>query len=256
MFKSHIIRISKNRISMLAFLLILFIPFIEIIQLLTYQQNSAEVYHPAFAFFLSGSSIGHAPQILLFWFLPIFLLLLGADDAIQDRQTGYRNILISKVGRKRYFSEKLTTSFILSAGAMGASLLLNFLLTAIIFAGGTFSKGLLDINDSGNTLFELSIGHPYAAIACFAVLVCIIAGLIGMVGASASLFFGDKKYAYTAAFFIWFLLVLKKNSIMFLFQPFAEYGFHVLIPILMLAVFVFVTIPLLVYVYGVKFNED
>nr|WP_309100369.1 DUF2705 family protein [Fredinandcohnia onubensis] len=256
MFKSHMYRIVKNKISIFSFFIILFLPMIEIFQLLQYQQTSEQVFHPAFAFFLSGSSIGHASQILLLWFFPIYFLLLGADDAIQDYKTGYRNILISKVGRKKYILEKLSTSFILSSAVMAITLFVNFILVRIIFYNGTFTKGLTDMEISDNPLFSFSISHPYLAIGVFSIVSIILAGFVGMLGASTSLFFGDKKYAYPSAFFIWFLLVLNKQSITYLFQPFAEFGLNILMPIFLLAIAIFTFIPLLVFIYGVKFNVD
>lgn len=256
MFNSHLQRIVRNKINLIAFIILLLIPMFEIVQLLIYQSNSAETFHPAFAFFLSSSSIGHAPQILLMWFLPIYLLLMGADDAIQDYKTGYRNILISKVGRRNYFKEKLATSFIISSFTMFISLLINFLLVSIIFANGTFSKGLMEMELSGNQLFTFSIAHPFIAIFLFSIISSFLAGLAGILGASTSLFFLDMKYAYAAAFFIWFLLVLNKQSLVYLFQPFTEYGFDVLVPIFILVTGVIIIITLAVFVYEVKYNED
>ncbi|AIM15978.1 hypothetical protein HW35_06285 [Bacillus sp. X1(2014)] len=256
MFNSHIQRIVRNKINLTAFIIILLLPMLEIVQLLIYQQNSEETFHPAFAFFLSSSSIGHAPQILLLWFLPIYFLLLGADDAIQDYKTGYRNILISKIGKKRYFLEKLITSFSISSIAMFITLFVNFILVSIIFANGTFSKGLMEMELEGNKLFNFSIEHPFIAITVFSVVSCILAGLAGTLGVSASLFFLDRKYAYASSFFIWFLLVLNKQSLIYVFQPFTEYGFDVIIPIFLLAIGILITIPLIVFIYGVRFNED
>ncbi|MFB1050001.1 DUF2705 family protein [Paraliobacillus sp. JSM ZJ581] len=246
----------RNKINITSFVVLLIIPMFEIVQLLIYQSNSEEVFHPAFAFFLSSSSIGHAPQILLMWFLPIYLLLMGADDAIQDYKTGYRNILISKVGRKTYFKEKILTSFIISSLTMFISLFVNFVLVSIIFANGTFSKSLMEMESSGNHLFSFSIAHPYIAIFLFTIISSFLAGLAGTLGASTSLFFLDMKYAYAAAFFIWFLLVLNKQSLVYLFQPFTEYGFDVLLPIFILVTSVVITITIAVFVYEVKYNED
>jgi Protein of unknown function (DUF2705) len=256
LFNSHIHRIVRNKINLTAFIIILLIPMLEIVQLLIYQKSSDEIFHPAFAFYLSGSSIGHAPQILLLWFLPIYFLLLGADDAIQDYETGYRNILISKIGKKRYFLEKMITSFSISSIAMFITLFVNLILVSIIFAKGTFSKGLMEMEFEGNALFNFSVKHPFITIIIFSIVACILAGLAGTLGASTSLFFLDRKYAYASAFFIWFLLVLNRQSLMFVFQPFTEYGFDVIVPILLLAIGVLIIIPIIVFIYEVRFNEN
>ncbi|WP_297989711.1 MULTISPECIES: DUF2705 family protein [Anoxybacillus] len=253
---SHMYRILKNKRSWLSFCIVLCIPFFEIAQLIMYQRNSNEVFHPAFAFFLTGSSIGHAPQIMLIWFLPIYFLMLVADDPIQDYQTGYRYVLISKIGKKKYIFHKMFISFILSFFTMCIALVVNFIFVSIIFSGGTFTKGVMELNIEGNALFQFSVNHPYAAIFIFSFVSCFMAGLAGLLGSSMSLFFLDRKYAYAASFFIWFLMILKRNSIVYLFQPFTEYGLDVLIPTILLAWFIFLVISTFVFVYEVKYNES
>lgn len=94
--ESHIYRIIKNKLTIIIFTIIILIPCVDISLLL---MTNTE-YHPAYAFFLSGTSVGHASQMILLWFLPLYFLLLCADDSIQDYKTGYHYILISKVGRK------------------------------------------------------------------------------------------------------------------------------------------------------------
>nr|AAA22587.1 type-II membrane binding region [Bacillus subtilis] len=44
--------------------------------------------------------------MILLWFLPLYFLLLCADDSIQDYKTGYHYILISKVGTKNIVWKK------------------------------------------------------------------------------------------------------------------------------------------------------
>lgn len=68
---SHMYRILKNKRSWLSFCIVLCIPFFEIVQLLMYQKNSSEVFHPAFAFFLTGSSIGHADLVFTYLFFNV-----------------------------------------------------------------------------------------------------------------------------------------------------------------------------------------
>ncbi|WP_047980203.1 DUF2705 family protein [Ornithinibacillus contaminans] len=256
MFKSQFFRLYKNKLSRIIFFIILLIPCIEIVQLLLMKFTQGTEFNPAFAFYLAGSSRGHVAQILLLWFLPLFLLLLCSDDAIQDYKTGYKNILISKTGRKKYYLTKLLSSFLVSFFTMLITLSINFILVNLLFWNGTYTKGLTEIVLANNLLFNLSIEHPYLTDLFFTLLVCTLAGFAGVVGSSFSQFFNDKKYTYTATFFVWFLLVLKEKSLMFLFQPFAEYGFEVLMPILFLTLSVFIIIPLGVYIYEVKYNVD
>ena len=192
-------------------------------------------------------------QTILLWFLPLYLLLLGSDNAIQDYQTGIRNAFISRMGRKKYYLEKMITSFFIAFMTMFISLLVNLILVSIFFRNGMSNKGFTVPN---NFLFSISIEHPYLAVFFFSLICCILAGLVGLLGAGLSLFFLDRKYSYSAAFFIWFFLVLREDSLMYLFQPFAEYGFEVLIPILLIAITIFISIPALIFFYEVKYNVE
>ncbi|AJO21846.1 hypothetical protein KIY57_12855 [Heyndrickxia coagulans] len=79
----------------------------EIIQLLINQIQFGDKWDPAFAFFLTGSSRAHGAQIVLIWFLPIYFLIAFSDDAILDYKLGYRNVVVNKIGIKKYCSEKI-----------------------------------------------------------------------------------------------------------------------------------------------------
>ncbi|HAA8153708.1 TPA_asm: hypothetical protein GHO66_14655, partial [Listeria monocytogenes] len=94
--KNQFTYLINNKTTQGMFILILLIPCIEIVQLYIMLKPDAVNIHPAFAFFLAGSSRGHITQILLLWFLPVLSLLLGADSSIQEYQTGVRNIIINK----------------------------------------------------------------------------------------------------------------------------------------------------------------
>lgn len=249
---SEFYRIFHTKLSRSIFFIILLIPCVEVVQLLLVKLQSGHELYPPFSFFLSGSSRGHMTQALLLWFLPLFLLLLGSDNVIQDYRTGSQNIFISKYGKKKYFSYKLATSFLVSFFAMFISLLLNFILVSLFFMGGKNTK---EYSLPDNLLFTLSIEHPYLAVIVFSLTACLLAGFAGLLGASFSLFFQDRKYSYSAAFFVWFFLVIRDDSLMYLFQPFAEYGFDTLLPVLATALAVFISIPALIYFYEVKFND-
>lgn len=178
--------------------MIILIPCVEVIQLLLLKFQSGYELYPPFSFFLSGASRGHMTQSLLLWFLPLFLMLLGSDTIIQDVQTGTHTIFISKLGKKKYYFQKLAVSFVISFTAMFLSLLLNFILVSLFFMNGKDTK---DFTLQDNQLFRLSIEHPYLAVLFFSLLACLLAGFAGLLGSALSLFFQDRKYSYSAAFF-------------------------------------------------------
>ncbi|MBF2347130.1 hypothetical protein IA806_11235 [Listeria seeligeri] len=253
--KSQLTYLLNNKTTRGMFILILLIPCVEIIQLYIMMKPDGIDIHPAFAFFLAGSSQGHITQILLLWFLPILGLLLGTDSSIQEYQTGVRNIVINKIGKKSYIIQKLATSFILCFITMFVTLLLNFILVSIIFRGGTYKMGLNGLG-ALNSLFDLSIQHPYLSDIGFGLVACLMAGMAGLIGSSASLFFLNKKFAYPAAFFVWFLMILPNNSIMFIFQPFTEYGLETILPIFLVFSLIVLLIVGILYLYEVRYVKE
>ncbi|WKB37050.1 DUF2705 family protein [Terrilactibacillus sp. S3-3] len=159
-------------------------------------------FDPYIAFLLAGESEGHITQILLFWFLPIYLLILCSDDYIQDVKTGYNNILIVKIGKADYIRDKFITSFLFPCLTMLFSLAINLVLSVIIFAGGTESS-MMKIHDPANILFNFSQVHPLLIDIIFSLNVSLFAGLAGMLGASASFIFPDRNICLSAFFFFY-----------------------------------------------------
>lgn len=255
MYRSHLFRLINTPLSRLIFLTILFIPCVDAFLSFYDKLQHGTDYRPAFAFFLAGAPIGHPCQILLLWFLPLFFLLMGSDDAIQDAKTGYRYLLIGRIGKFAYHIEKLWNAFYIAFLTMALALVLNFALVSTLFSGGQFMAGLNEIKESDNMAFSLSIAHPYLADLTYAFVACTMAGLAGGLGSCTSLFFRDKKYAYTTTFFIWFILVIRKGSMMDLFQPFTENNFYHLIPILLVDTLILLALPAIVLIYEVKYND-
>jgi Protein of unknown function (DUF2705) len=136
--ESHLLRIYKNKKSMVVFWIIILFPFIDLLQLYLVKLKWGTDYHPAIAFFLAGSSEGHIGQILLLWFLPIYFLVICTDDYIQDVQCGYNTIVISKFGKRSYIRNKLIISFIVPFITMFIALTLNLVFSYILFTDGTF----------------------------------------------------------------------------------------------------------------------
>lgn len=247
-------RILHTKKSIVVLLLITFIPFIEIFQLMYSSLLNEITYHPAFAFFLSGMSRGHVSQILLFWFLPLYLLVFNTDDSIQDYVTGIRKSYMIRGGKKQYLKDKMFFSFISSSLLLGFSLLINFIITHLLFWSGQYKNGLDEFELKSNWLFTYSMENHYIAIFIFFLLAILMAGFAGLLGSSMSLYFKDRKYAYAATFFVWFGFVLREKSLMFVFQPFTEYGVDVILPIYLQTV---TTIGLLaIFVYWRESRSD
>jgi hypothetical protein len=251
--KSHLLRIFKDKKSMAVVWLIILMPCIDVIAL---KLQWRAKFHPAIAFFLAGTSEGHMMQILLYWFLPIHLLILCAESYIQDVKSGSHTIWISSMGKRAYFGNKLAVSFLVPFAVMLFALLLNLLLVSIVYAGGTESNGLFDMDGNHDPLFLFSQAHPILVDILFMLNVCLFTGLVGMFAMSISFVFPDRKYAYPLAFFIWFiLLALPTRSVIKLMQPFTEYGIDFMIPAFLTNFTILTIIPIALYIYKVKTDE-
>lgn len=231
MFRSHFERLKKNRFFLICTIILLFFPSVEIIQIFLHINKGGSVPEPLYAFFLAGYSNFGMLQSILFWFLPIYLMLLVADDSIVEFKTGYYNIIMNKCTKRSYCLEKVVTSFVVSFLIIFFALLLNLLLVSLFFSSGTYNiyEGL-DL--TGNSFFEACLKHPFITDILYLILVSLIAGICGSLGAACSLFFKDKKYAYVVTFAMWFILVMQKKSLMLLLQPFNEYPLSDLLEIL------------------------
>lgn len=252
--KSNFYRLIKTRRSILIIAFMFFLPFIELLQHYMVKISFGSEYHPAFAYFLSSSSQGHATQAILFWFLPIYFFLISNDNIIQDSQTGYRQIVILKTGKKKYIRDTMFFSFIIGCIVMAGVLLVNFIFSHLLF-NGTFKNGLDEIELSDNWLFTYSMKNHYFGIIFFSITTVCLSGLASLLGSSMSLFFKQRQTAYISTFFIWFTLGLRQNSLMFLMQPFAEYDLDVLIPIGVIFLLVTLIPSFLIYFHEVKEDE-
>lgn len=88
----------------------LVIPILDIVQI--YYQDiiicNGEMGkpYPLYVTFLSCYSQGHIFQMIYLWFLPLYLLVIVGEESIVDYITGYKNILICKMGKINIFYKK------------------------------------------------------------------------------------------------------------------------------------------------------
>lgn len=249
MFRSHILRIRKNRLSMIVFILLLLLPSLEIVQYYIEQYRTIKLGGsfrfpiPVYAIFQSAELTQGLLHSIFFWFLPIFLLLIIADDTLTDLQTGYYYILLLKVGRKKYCLEKVMTSFVVSFSLVIGALLINFVLVHIIFHGGTSSYILdmaSDMDYDMNPMLYWTIRHPYITDIIFIFLAGVISGIAGATGAAFALFFKDRKITYITTFVLWEILGIQNLSIFLILQPYSEYLLQEYIQIFVCYVILFV----------------
>ena len=132
----YITRIFNNKLKLGIILYIFIAPIIDILLTLIDLSKGASVPAPYLANFLGGFSIGGLRKLFM-WYLPLPLAIVVADDCIEDYKIGYKNILVTKRGKNKYFVLNILKSFVISFLIIIIPLLLNLLMVNIVFAGGT-----------------------------------------------------------------------------------------------------------------------
>lgn len=132
MIESELTRILKSTKGKVGILLIFLFPLVDFMQhiygdIIAFGDfESYHLNHPAYSSFLAGSSMGHFTQILLFWILPLYFLLLYSDSYTTDRNYGYLKCLLSRTGRKNYYKNKFKIAFLAPIILMFSSFFKSF----------------------------------------------------------------------------------------------------------------------------------
>ncbi len=202
--------------------------------------------HPTRAAFLSAASRGHLVQMVYIWLLPIFLLNLYSDHSISENLKGYTNIITTRIKKSTYIKAKFLVSFLFSFILVFTSMMLNYVVSILIFKGGQDFSGL-DLLLGDSSLYTFSFNYPYLTYFIFILIFSISSGLCGIICQGFSLLLKSYKHSYFASFFTWIILIVMPPSITYLFQPYQEYGFNYMIPAAL--ILIFVTLVILIYSY-------
>lgn len=253
---SYYNRVLKNRKTLVFIGLIFLIPIFDTWKLLRDLQFRPTLV-PEYATFLAGRSMGHFPQIILIWFLPVFLLILCCDNYTKDYKTGYRHAVILRKSRSYYYKTTLFGNMILSFIVMFLSLLLNLFLVYLIFKNGKDFQGLDSGHIYGNKLLSFSMGNPIATNIIYIVIFSVICSLCAGLNTVISWIFPDIKFLYPISFMIWFVHILGdlSLSIVSVIQPFTEVKLADFWPIIIRFFITFILIILFGYFYRMRTDE-
>lgn len=221
--KYYFNRIINNKVKLATMLLIFLYPIIDIVLLLKDVSMGASVLEPNLASFLS-SRIFNFAQCLLLWFLPLYIILIVADDCIEDYKLGYRNVLVSKWGKRSYVITNIIKGFTFGFLVIFISLAINLVMTQIIFNGGNYIG--LDTNTiEGIESLRHSLQCPLLTNIKYIVLASLLSGVVGLGASSVSLIFHDRFIVYPLVFVMWYI---PNNAfirpVMLAIQPFTEYS--------------------------------
>ena len=236
MIKKELRTFIKSRIQVIVFVATILIMLLDVCLVLNLNQplreylgggefNENSIYHPAEAAFLSGKSRGHIPQIILTYFMPLFVLLMCSDNYVSEHSRKYSQIMMTHVGKKKYIIHKYISSFIIGAGWFAVGIAVNFLGAYILFTGGknfSLSLNFLDEIASDREIFIYT--HPYLIYFIYFISAVLVAGICSVFCRSVSFLAKNYKYTYFIAFAGWMVLIISPFSITYLLQPFTEYG--------------------------------
>lgn len=75
------------------------------------------------------------------------------------------------------------------------------------------------------------ISYPLLSYFIYIMIACIIAGFVGVLSSVVSTTFRERKYVYAISLLIWLVFIVRKESIMLVFQPYNEFPFNMLLKI-------------------------
>lgn len=233
----YIKRIFNNKLKLIISLLFIVYPFVDCIMILLDIKRGASVPSPYTATFLT-SCVYNVCQILLLWYLPLYLLIIVADDCIEDYKTGYKSILISKFGRKAYIARNILKGFLFGFVIMLVSLIINFVTTQIIFSGGHYiAYDINTINSIPN--LKSSFEHPILTNFIYIVITSIITGIVGAGAVAISIGLRNRLIVYPAVFIMWYIPTSTfERPILLALQPFTEFSVSDAFPSLLFVLFI------------------
>ncbi len=221
----------------------------------SYFLSPDRIYHPSMGAFLSGTSVGHMPQMLLIWLLPIFLLLIYSDTYIKEYQLKYHYIISTRIQNVKIFLAKLLAGFIIGFITVFLSLSLNYILSWIAFNGGTSFRGLDYFIGTEESLLSISLENPVITYIIYIFNFSVISGLYSIVCVSLSFCFRTYKLLYGVCIIIWFWQILSPYSLTFIIQPFIEYGFERIIPAAAVLILIVIVAVAVGYYSKVKYER-
>lgn len=236
MIKKEIKTFFKSKMQIMVFVATIFIMMLDVYLVFKLNQPLQEyfdggefkadgIFHPAKAAFLSAKSRGHVPQIILTWFMPLFVLLLCSDNYVAEHSRKYSQIMMTHVGKRKYVLHKYISSFVIGAGWFAVGIAVNFFGVSILFRGGkNFSLSLNFFEEIASESDIFIYTHPYLIYFLYSVSAVLVAGICSVFCRSVAFLAKKYKYTYFIAFAAWMVLVISPFSVTNLFQPFTEYG--------------------------------
>ena len=242
----YITRIFNNKLKLGVILFIFAAPILDVLKALIDVSKGAAVPFPALAAFLGS--------FMLTGYLPLFLAIIVADDCIEDYRIGYKNILVTKRGKNKYFALNMLKSFTVSFLILVIPLLLNLLMVHIVFSGGTF---LFIAQESIKVIPSMAeqFSHPmfYNLLCIF--LFSFVGAFVGSGATALAMAFPNRFILYPLDFILWYIPCIMESSVRGAFQPFTEYPLSKYFPGLILVLAINVIAVLFSFFKVTKYDQ-
>ncbi len=217
-------RIINNKIKLSIILFFFLMPVISILFVLFDIHMGASVYCPELNTFIARDTVPGGISGLFFHYMPLLLAIIVSDDCAEDYKLGYKNLLISKWGKNRYFLINMSKSFIFSALIILIPLLVNLVMTQFIFAGATYNGWSPGDIETFPTVKE-SLANPMKYNIMCTLIAVVFAGVLGMGSTAVSMALHNRFIVYPIVYIMWYIPnSLPQHNVLCAFQPFTEYN--------------------------------
>lgn len=249
----YITRIFNNKLKLSVILFIFVAPILDILMAFVDVFKGASVPVPGLVTFL-GSFMTAGLRGVLKGYLPLFLAIIVADDCIEDYRIGYKNILITKRGKNKYFALNMLKSFTVSFFVLIIPLLLNLLMVHIVFAGGTYIPADVEMLKSESNLLQSYSNPMFYNLLCI-FLFSFVGAFLGSGATALAMAFPNRFILYPLDFILWYIPCIMESSVRGAFQPFTEYPLSKYFPGLILVLAINVVAVLFSFFKVTKYDQ-
>ncbi len=216
-------RILSHPLKRAVLVLLFLFPFLDFLQNLQpyVRFEYISTYVPEMETFLAHQGGDLPVHRLLFWFLPLYFLILLGDGCVEDVKCGYRNVLMLHFGRKRYFFFNIAYGFGFAFLTMFLSLAFNAGLCAVTFRGGT-DFGAYDPTDAPTWMANM-FSHLQRTEWLYIVFASLLTGVVAAGAVALSIGLHNGYVVYPLVYLMWYIPFSMERSVMLALQPFCEY---------------------------------
>lgn len=222
LFKDDIMNSYKRSNTKIAAMIIIILPIFDLF--INFIGSRGNLFTPWSANFLSASGEGHIAQVTMWYFTPLLILLLVSEKGIERKLNGLLNVEL--IRNKNSCLKLMGNVLFVSGFTFVVALALNFILSMIIFHGGTFDLSLSEIakTDTNDIFlgFKWQMENPYLTLFIYAILALIYWLSITMLTYGLGLILEKKIELYVVSLVIYYIVLMLINPLV-TFQPFTEF---------------------------------